>query len=54
VRRQPDKEEGIITVTKASPFKKGAGTLEVKGIAAKKDLVEKALNEFSDKDVLFA
>jgi hypothetical protein len=53
VRRQPDKEEGTITVTKASPFKKGAGTLEVKGITAKKDLVEKALNEFSDKDVVF-
>jgi hypothetical protein len=53
VRRQADKEEGIINVTKSSPFVKGAGKLDVKGITAKQALVKKALNDFSDKDVEF-
>jgi Putative adhesin Stv domain len=54
VGRQPDKEEGVITVTKASAFKKGAGTLEVKGITTKyQGAVKDALNEFSDKEVVF-
>lgn len=51
VRRQKDKEEGQITVTKAGAF--GPSRLDVKGITAKRALVEGKIGEISDKAVKF-
>jgi hypothetical protein len=56
VRRQSDVEEGEIEVTKSSVFVKGKGTLELRGIkdATHRNKIRDELNEFSDKDVIFA
>lgn len=51
VRRQPDKEEGLLTVTKGGAFSKGG--IEVKGISAKQALVKSEIGKFSDKSVKF-
>jgi hypothetical protein len=51
VRRQNDKEEGLLTVTKAGAFSKGA--IEVKGISAKQAVVKAEIGEFSEKSVKF-
>lgn len=56
IRRQPDFEEGEIEVTKSSIFTKGKGTLELRGItkAPNRKLVKEMLNDFSEKEVVFA
>ena len=51
VRRQPDIEEGQITVKKGGAFSKGG--LEVTGITAKQALVKSEIGEISDKKVTF-
>ena len=51
VERQDDYEKGVVTVTKGGAFRKG--TLKVSGIAGNRVVVEKMLNEFSNKTVQF-
>jgi hypothetical protein len=51
LRRQKDLEQGQITLTKGGAF--SHGRLELTGISAKQDLVEKEIGEVSDKKVKF-
>lgn len=52
VRRQQDLEYGDLTVTKGGTF--SSGRFEITGISAKQSVVEAALQQVSDKKIVFS